>query len=279
MAVTKIIPIRTTIQRSVDYICNPHKTDGKLLIHSEHCFQQTAGLIFHHHLAQTRAGGNTLGRHLIQSFAPGEVDPDTAHEIGKKMATEILGGEYAFVMATHVDCGHVHNHFVWGAANIVTHKRYRSNVGTYHEIRKISDRLCKESELSVIVPNGTGKSYAEYQAERTGRSWKGKLRQVISATILESSNFEDFITRMKSQSYVVKRGNQPNTPANSPQLAANGNFLTDSHGRINLNHLAPGVYHVRVATSLSGYQANTDVHVVTVLPGQQAVLECRFNIL
>jgi hypothetical protein len=206
MAVTKIIPIRFTIQKSVDYICNPAKTDGNLLIHAEHCFQQTAGLTFQHHLAQTRAGGNTIGRHLIQSFAPGEVDPDTAHEIGKKLAAEILGGEYAFVMATHIDCGHVHNHFVWGAANIKTYNRYRSNKGTYHEIRKISDRLCKENELSVIVPKGIGKSYAEYQAERAGRSWKGKLKNFIDATISESSDFEDFIMRMKSQGYAIKRG-------------------------------------------------------------------------
>ena len=112
MAVTKIIPIRTSISNSVDYICNPHKTDDRLLVHSEHCFPHTAGLEFQHYLSQTRAGGNTIGRHLIQSFAPGEVTPEQAHEIGKKLAAEVLKGEYAFVMATHVDRGHVHNHFV-----------------------------------------------------------------------------------------------------------------------------------------------------------------------
>ena len=206
MAVTKIIPIRSTIQKSVDYICNPDKTDGSLLIHTEDCFQQTAGLTFHHHLAQCRAGGNTIGRHLIQSFAPGEVDPDTAHEIGKKLASEILGGEYAFVMATHVDRGHVHNHFIWGAANTKTHKRYRSNKGTYHEIRKISDRLCEEHSLSVIVPHGMGKSYTEYNAERKGTSWKAKLKNAITTTASESVDFEDFIKRMESQGYAVKRG-------------------------------------------------------------------------
>ena len=79
-------------------------------------YKLAAGLTFQYHLDQTRAGGNTIGRHLIQSFAPNEVTPEEAHEIGKKLATEILGGEYAFVMATHVDRGHVHNHFIWGAA-------------------------------------------------------------------------------------------------------------------------------------------------------------------
>ena len=113
MAVTKIIPIRVTIEKSIDYICNPKKTDGQFYIHSEHCVPQTAALTFQHHLNQARAGGNTIGRHLIQSFAPGEVSPETAHEIGKRLAGEILGGKYAYVMATHVDRGHIHNHFVW----------------------------------------------------------------------------------------------------------------------------------------------------------------------
>ena len=159
MAVTKIIPIRTTIQNSVDYICNSAKTDDCLLVHSEHCSPNTAGLEFQHYLNQARTGGNTIGRHLIQSFAPGEVTPDQAHEIGKKLVAEILHGEYAYVMATHVDRGHIHNHFVWCSANVVTHKKYRSNKNTYHEIRNTSDRLCKEYELSVIIPQGFGKSY------------------------------------------------------------------------------------------------------------------------
>ena len=130
MAVTKIIPIRVTLQNSVDYICNPDKTDDRLLVHSEHCFPNTAGLEFSHYLSQTRAGGNTIGRHLIQSFAPGEVSPEQAYEIGKKLAAEILGGQYAYVMTTHVDRDHVHNHFVWCAVNIETHNRYVSNKGS-----------------------------------------------------------------------------------------------------------------------------------------------------
>ncbi len=176
MAVTKIIPIRFTIEKSVDYVCNPRKTLDGLYIHSEHCVPQTAALTFRHHLSQARAGGNTIGRHLIQSFAPGEVTPEKAHVIGKALAAEILGGKYAFVMATHVDRGHIHNHFVWGAADVETHRRYRSNKNTYHAIRDASDRLCEEHSLSVIMPQGMGKSYTEYHAEREGTSWKAKLR-------------------------------------------------------------------------------------------------------
>ncbi|MCL1883444.1 MAG: relaxase/mobilization nuclease domain-containing protein [Defluviitaleaceae bacterium] len=206
MAVTKILPIRSTIQRSVDYICDPTKTEGSLLTHSEHCVPQTAGQIFHHHLNQCRAGGNTIGRHLIQSFAPNEVDPTTAHEIGKRLAEEILGGRYAYVLATHVDRGHIHNHFIWGAADMVSHKRYRSNKGTYHEIRNISDRLCKEQNLSVIVPQSRGKSYDNYYPEKTSQNWRDKLQATIDNLIPMSKNFEDFLKQMESKGYKVKRG-------------------------------------------------------------------------
>lgn len=206
MAVTKIIPIRVTIEKSVDYICNPDKTDGSLYIHSEHCVPQTAALTFQHHLNQARAGGNTIGRHLIQSFAPGETTPEQAHEIGKRLAAEILGGQYAFVMATHIDRGHIHNHFVWGAANVETHKKYHSNKRSYHDIRDASDRLCEEHGLSVIVPQGIGKSYTEYHADKQGTSWKSKLRQAIDATLSESADYDDFLKRMQAQGYEIKKG-------------------------------------------------------------------------
>lgn len=206
MAVTKIIPIRVTIEKSVDYICNPDKTDGSLYIHSEHCVPQTAALTFQHHLNQARAGGNTIGRHLIQSFAPGETTPEQAHEIGKRLAAEILGGQYAFVMATHVDRGHIHNHFVWGAANVETHRKYHSNKRSYHDIRDASDRLCEEHGLSVIVPQGIGKSYTEYHADKQGTSWKSKLRQAIDTALSESADYDDFLRRMESQGFEIKNG-------------------------------------------------------------------------
>lgn len=150
MAVTKIIPIHTTIDKSIAYICNPNKTEQCLFVHSENCFPQTASIEFDMLLHKTRAGANTIGRHLIQSFAPGEVTAEQAHEIGKQLAKKHLQGEYAVIMTTHVDRNHIHNHFVWCAVNLKTNNRYRSNRGTYHEIQRMSDELCKENGLSVI---------------------------------------------------------------------------------------------------------------------------------
>ncbi|MFI3255442.1 MAG: relaxase/mobilization nuclease domain-containing protein [Eubacteriales bacterium] len=207
MAYTKIIPIRNTIGKSVDYICDPTKTDHCAYIYSEKCFPKTAEVEFEFLLRQAQEGGKVIGRHLIQSFAQDEVTPEQAHEIGKKLAEEIFKGEYAFVMATHVDKEHTHNHFIICAVNTKTHKRYRSNKGSYREIRATSDRLCKEYGLSVIEdsPN-KGKGYFEYQEDKKGTSYKSKTKNSIDDAILKANNFEEFLKILIEEGYLIKNG-------------------------------------------------------------------------
>ena len=95
-----------------------------------------------------------------------------------ELAKEILGGRYEFVLTTHTDRDHVHNHLIFNAVSFADHKHYHSNKRSYHYIRRTSDRLCKEHGLSVIIPGqDKGKSYIEHQAERTGTSYKAKLRR------------------------------------------------------------------------------------------------------
>ena len=110
MAVTKTHPIKSTLKAAIDYICNPEKTDGKLLVSAHGCAAETADIEFswtRHHAIDK---GKNLGRHLIQSFQPGEVTPEQAYEIGMELAREILGGRYEFVLTTHTDKDHVHTH-------------------------------------------------------------------------------------------------------------------------------------------------------------------------
>lgn len=208
MAVTKIIPIRTTIGKSVDYICNPSKTENCAFVYSENCFPKTASVEFSFLLRQARAGGNTLGRHLIQSFSPDETTPEQAHEIGKQLAEKHLKGEYAYVMTTHVDRNHIHNHFVWCAVNLKTHNRYHSNKRSYHEIQDLSDSLCREHGLSVIeVKSGRrGKSRFEYDVAKQGGSYKEKLRIAIDNAALKANSFEEFLQLLAAQGYEIKQG-------------------------------------------------------------------------
>ena len=208
MAVTKIKPIKSTLSKALDYIQNPDKTDGKMLVSSFGCSYETADIEFGFTLAQAIDKGNNLAHHLIQSFEPGEVDYEKAHEIGKQLADAVTKGQYEYVLTTHIDKGHVHNHIIFCAVNFVDHHKYNSNKRSYYGIRNMSDRLCRENGLSVVVPQkgGKGKSYAEYLAEKTGTSWKGKLKIAVDGLIPQVSSFEELLSRLQSAGYEIKPG-------------------------------------------------------------------------
>ena len=207
MAVTKTHPIKSTLKKALDYICNPAKTDGKLLVSSIGCSPETADIEFAWTRRHAIDKGTHLGRHLIQAFESGETTPEQAHEIGMQLAKEILGGKYEFVLTTHIDKGHIHNHLIFNAVNFEDYHHYHSNKRSYHFIRRVSDRLCKENGLSVIIPGqDKGKSYAEHTAEKAGTSYKVKLKAAIDRLIPVSGHMEDLIHRLQNEGYEIKRG-------------------------------------------------------------------------
>lgn len=208
MAVTKIKPVKSTLSKALDYIENPDKTDEKMLISSFGCSYETADIEFGYTLSQARDKGNNLAFHLIQSFAPGEVDYQKAHEIGRQLADAVTKGQHEYVLTTHIDKGHIHNHIIFCAVNFVDHHKYVSNKRTYYGIRNMSDKLCRDNGLSVVVPGkgSKGKSYAEYQAEKTGTSWKGKLKIAVDALIPQVSSFEELLQRLQAAGYEIKPG-------------------------------------------------------------------------
>ena len=208
MAITKIKPIKSTLKKALDYIQNPDKTDGKMLVSSFGCSPETADIEFEFTIAQALNRGNNLAHHLIQSFEPGEVDYKKAHEIGKQLADAVTKGQYEYVLTTHIDKGHVHNHIIFCSVNFVDYHKYNSNERSYYGIRNMSDRLCRENGLSVVAPQkgGKGKSYAEYIAEKTGTSWKGKLKTAVDALIPQVSSFEELLSRLQSAGYEIKPG-------------------------------------------------------------------------
>ena len=195
------------MKAAIDYICNPAKTDGSLLISSFGCAPETADLEFAWTRKHAIDKGSNLGRHLIQAFEPGEVSPEEAHEIGKQLADEILKGKYEYVLTTHIDRDHIHNHLIFCSVSFQDYKHYHSNKRSYHEIRRISDQLCQEHGLSVITPGDTkGKSYIEHQAERTGTSYKAKLKNAIDRLIPVSSDLDDLLQRLQAEGYEIRRG-------------------------------------------------------------------------
>ena len=199
------------MSKAIAYILNPEKTDEKLLVSSYGCASETAAREFEwtRKIAEQKGMNpvRIIARHVIQSFEIGEVTPELAHEIGKQFADEILGGKYEYVLTTHIDKDHVHNHLIFNAVDFVDYHAYKSYKRIYYDMREVSDRLCKENGLSVIPPSqNKGMSYKEYTEAKRGTSWKQKLKQTIDRLVITSKDYDDFLRLMQEAGYEIKTG-------------------------------------------------------------------------
>ena len=178
MAITKIHTIKSTLSNVILYIENPSKTDGQLLVSGYNVEPQTAALDFEitamkvHHISCKKT--SNLAYHLIQSFSPTEkITPREAHDLGRKLALEFTEGKYEFVIATHIDKGHIHNHIIINSVSFYDYKKLRTvPYRTAQQIRSISDRLCMEAQLSVIKdPQKLGQLYPTYVQKPSSCKW------------------------------------------------------------------------------------------------------------
>lgn len=199
------------MSKAIAYILNPEKTDEKLLVSSYGCASETAAREFEwtRKIAEQKGMNpvRIIARHVIQSFEIGEVTPELAHEIGKRFADEILGGKYEYVLTTHIDKDHVHNHLIFNAVDFVNYHAYKSYKRIYYDMREVSDRLCKENGLSVIPPSqNKGMGYKEYTEAKRGTSWKQKLKQTIDRLVITAKDYDDFLRLMQEAGYEIKTG-------------------------------------------------------------------------
>ncbi|MEQ2628374.1 relaxase/mobilization nuclease domain-containing protein [Peptoniphilus lacrimalis] len=215
MAITKIHPIKSTLNLAISYIVNGEKTDEQILVSTHKCHQETAHTQFLRTRNDAGTNGTVLARHLIQSFLPGEASPEMAHQIGLELCKKILKDEYEFVLSTHIDKGHIHNHIIFNNVNMVTGKCYQSNKKSYHQIRYQSDKLCKENNLSVVDEfyetyrkkyKTNGKSWYENEQSKKGISWKSRLQFDIDRLIKQSKDWEEFLKKMAELGYEIKHG-------------------------------------------------------------------------
>ena len=219
MAITKIHGIKSTVDKAIEYICNPNKTDENLYISSFACAPETAALDFKYTLDHTKETAHeNKAFHLIQAFEPGEVSYAEAHSIGKELADAVLKGKYSYVLTTHINKGHVHNHIIFCAADNINYNHYHDCKKSYWHIRNISDKLCTQHGLSVLAPTETrGKKYKEWYANQTDTSWKTQIRKDINQAIKLSSSYDDFIIFMKAKGYDLK---------NAALSADNGKYIS-----------------------------------------------------
>ena len=158
---------------------------------------------------QWRKLGGVEGYHLVQSFAPGEVTPELAHQIGLELAQRLLGGEFQAVVSTHLNTRCVHNHIVWNSVSLTDGRKYRSNERSYYtQVRHLSDELCQEHGLSIIQPGRTGqpgRSYAQWQAEQEGKpTWKTPIQRDVDEAIARALTWRQFLREMEGKGYTFQ---------------------------------------------------------------------------
>ncbi len=148
--------------------------------------------------------------HGYQSFAPGEITPELAHTIGVELANRLWGDRYQVVVATHLDCGHLHNHFVLNSVSFADGKKYRGDFHSYDRFRVMSDKLCKEYQLSVIDRPQTGRQPNPKIYEELGEpvpvSNAERIRQDVDAAICCSGSVEQFYSVLKNMGYTFRTG-------------------------------------------------------------------------
>lgn len=225
MAYTSVIPVRrldravkyvmnkekttaVSLQDALDYAANRDKTEQSCFESSYACTLETAFADMRQTKEQWHKPCGVQGYHLVQSFAAGEVTPELAHQIAKELADRVLGGQYEYVIGTHLNTGHIHSHIVWNSVSCVDGKKYRSNYKSYvKEIRAVSDELCRKYKLSVIDTensNHVAKPYAEWLAEKNGQpTWRTAIRQDVDEAIGQSLTWRQFLTALERKGYEI----------------------------------------------------------------------------
>lgn len=203
MAITKIHAVKVRLGDAINYIENPDKTDGQELISGYNTAPQTAVLDFSITAAMARKARNTsakkqgnLAYHLIQSFSPDDaVTPELAHELGRKLAMEFTDGKFEFVVATHINKDSIHNHIIINAVSFYDYKKLRTvPYRTAQQIRSISDRLCMESQLSVIKdPQQLGQLYPSYIQKKRTTSNRTEVRKKLNFSLERATNYAQFL--------------------------------------------------------------------------------------
>ncbi|MDL2217785.1 relaxase/mobilization nuclease domain-containing protein [Christensenellaceae bacterium OttesenSCG-928-M15] len=192
--------------RVMAYAADTHKTDIQYFVSGINCNTACARQQMRETKKRWNKENGIVAYHAYQSFAPGEVTPTTAHEIGVKLAQELWGDRFEVLVCTHVNTKSVHNHFVLNSVSMVDGKRYYDNKKSYARFRSVSDRLCREYSLSVIKePKGRSKAYSEWQAEQSGApTLRSIIRQDVDRAISESMTWRAFLLNLQKQGYTIK---------------------------------------------------------------------------
>lgn len=220
--------VAQTIKDRTDYAGNPDKTDSGELVTAYECDPYTVDADFllakhqYHTITSRQQGNDVLAYHIRQSFKPGEISPEDANRIGHELALGFTKGKHAFIVATHIDKAHIHNHVVFNSTTLDCERKFRDFLGTAKAVRRLSDRLCLENGLSIVEnPKPTHKHYGKWLGNRKEPSARSVLTQGIDAVLAgKPKSYDDFVQGMRAAGFEYAHGKQPKFRA-----AGRKNFL------------------------------------------------------
>ena len=222
MATTSIMPLHTgkgrsvrrAIQDSINYVKNPAKTDEGRLVTSYQCNGEIADAEFllakRQYIAATgrvRGKDDIIAYHLRQSFVPGEITPEEANRLGQELAKRFTKGNHAFIVCTHIDKAHVHNHIIWNAVNLDCDRKFRNFLGSTRAVRRLSDTICIENGYSIVEnPKPHGKSYNKWLGDAAKPSHRETLRLAIDRALEQKpTDLDTLLAELKKSGCIVER--------------------------------------------------------------------------
>ena len=224
MATTTIMSVHVNKEKTpkqcvaaqLNYIMNPEKTNGGALISSHACMPETAANEFmlyrQEYLSNTgrEPQNEVLVYHVRQAFKPGEITPEEANEIGKELASKLTNDQFAYVVATHIDKHHVHNHIVICATALDCQHKYRDVKRSGKDLAQLSDAICEEHQFSVIRdPQGKTVSYDKWQGNQRRFTHRDELRMIIDAALrMQPDGFDALMQLLEDAGCHIKRGAQ-----------------------------------------------------------------------
>ena len=258
MATTRIMPLHVgkgrtesrAISDIIDYVANPKKTDNGRLITGYACDSRTADAEFllakQHYIAATRrvrGADDVIAYHVRQSFRPGEITPEEANRLGVEFAKRFTKGNHAFVVCTHIDKSHIHNHIIWSSVSLEYDRKFRNFWGSTKAVRRLSDTICIENEVSIVEnPKPHGKSYNKWLGDQAKPSHRELLRVVIDNALSQSpADFEELLKLLQEYGCEVsKRGKSYRLKLSGWEKAARMDSLGEGYGLEDLQSVLSG---------------------------------------
>ena len=222
MATTRIMPLhigkgRTegqAISDIIDYVANPQKTDHGKLITGYECDSRVADAEFllakRQYISATgrvRGTDDVIAYHVRQSFRPGEITAEEANRLGVEFANRFTKGKHAFIVCTHIDKSHIHNHIIWSAVNLDCDRKFRNFWGSTKAVRRLSDTICIENGLSIVEnPKPHGKSYNKWLGDQAKPSHRELLRACIDNALAQHpANLDELLKLLQESGCEVSR--------------------------------------------------------------------------